>query len=403
MGIAGCTLGGCFGSFSQALGSAASNLVQAHVILANGSRVTASTCENSDLFWAMRGGGAGFGVITDLTYRSYPTPEYITYVDFEGSIQNPSADDVQAAAVEVLRAADQVVQAHQGWNGGLRIPTLKAPSYGLTLSTYNGNARAGEALLGDVLAWTKAQGLRFSGSINSRVEHRPASGWAVPGAPEGQVTLPWDDPHHDSEIGTEHLVSMSKWITHSALSEGPGDIGFQKVATALINLTTISTSGLLASLPTTVSLDMAKSQGGASPLAVDLFRKTAQSPVLLDTVAFLTSQWRVPTLPQLPPSSEVLKALWPRLQKYAITSPSDPLYSVCEIGAKGNSTSALACFDGWSTRVPSIVNELMVLKDELWRQFPPTRDNISHWSGSYWNEAGSLLFVLVQVESLIVI
>lgn len=40
------------------------------------------------------------------------------------------------------------------------------------------------------------------------------------GAPEHQVTLPWDDPHHDTEIGTEHLASMSKWITRTALEEG---------------------------------------------------------------------------------------------------------------------------------------------------------------------------------------
>ena len=47
-----------------------------------------------------------------------------------------------------------------------------------------------------------------------------------------------------------------------------------------------------------------------------MFKETSQNPVLLDAAGFLTSQWRVPALPQLPPSSKVVSTLWPRLQKY---------------------------------------------------------------------------------------
>lgn len=332
-------------------------------------------------------------MIVDLTFRTYPTPDRITTVDFHGSIggNRPApAIDVQAAAVEVLRAMDVALAAHGGWNGGLGIPTPANPSFSISLTTYNGNQSEGEALLGEIAAWVNAQdpSRNMTGLVTSHVAQRPPTGWSVPGAPEGQVSLPWDDPHHDSEIGTEHLVTMSKWVTRTALHAGPGETGLNAVARALINLTTLANSGWLAQLPTSVNADLMKSQGGARPNAINLFRATSQNPVLLDTVAFLTSQWRVPTFPQLPPSSQVLKTLWPRLQKYAITSQSDPLHKVCVVGAAGNATSAVACMDGWTARVPKILVELNVLKDEMFRQFPPTHDGASHWSGSYWHEAG---------------
>jgi hypothetical protein len=70
VGVGGCTLGGCFGPFSQKLGPAASNVLQAKVVLANGSLVTASKCSHPELFWALRGGGAGYGVVTEWTMRA---------------------------------------------------------------------------------------------------------------------------------------------------------------------------------------------------------------------------------------------------------------------------------------------------------------------------------------------
>jgi hypothetical protein len=81
--------------------------------------------------------------------------------------------------------------AHQGWNGGISIPTLASPSFGISLSTYNGNVTAGEALLSGLSAWVSSQpkSMNVSGSGRSDVQKRPKGGWAKPGAPEGQVSL----------------------------------------------------------------------------------------------------------------------------------------------------------------------------------------------------------------------
>src|SRR5258705_3973493 len=77
-GVAGFTLGGGFGWISRKFGMTVDNLVSVNIVTAAGKLISASAKENPDLFWAVRGGGANFGVVTAFEYTLHPVgPEVI--------------------------------------------------------------------------------------------------------------------------------------------------------------------------------------------------------------------------------------------------------------------------------------------------------------------------------------
>jgi len=98
-GIAGLTLGGGIGYLTRGHGLSLDNLRSADVVLADGSFVTASEKENADLFWALRGGGGNFGVVTSLEYRLH------TLTDIYGGPMFFEVED----APEVIRAYDRYI------------------------------------------------------------------------------------------------------------------------------------------------------------------------------------------------------------------------------------------------------------------------------------------------------
>jgi FAD/FMN-containing dehydrogenase len=113
-GIAGLTLGGGFGWLGGRLGMTVDNLLGADVVLASGELVGASATENPDLFWALRGGGGNFGVVTSFEYRLHPIgpmivggivmhpfPKATEVLGFYRNLLRTAPDDLTAAAVLV--------------------------------------------------------------------------------------------------------------------------------------------------------------------------------------------------------------------------------------------------------------------------------------------------------------
>ena len=77
-GIAGLTLGGGFGWLTRKYGMTIDNLVSVDMITAEGKKMRASQNENADLFWAIRGGGGNFGVVTQFEFQLFPVgPEIV--------------------------------------------------------------------------------------------------------------------------------------------------------------------------------------------------------------------------------------------------------------------------------------------------------------------------------------
>jgi FAD/FMN-containing dehydrogenase len=84
VGVAGLIQSGGFGSFSKHFGTAASNLLEAEVVTADGQIRIANACTNSNLFWALKGGGGGtFGAISKLTLRVHDLPELAGGANFK--------------------------------------------------------------------------------------------------------------------------------------------------------------------------------------------------------------------------------------------------------------------------------------------------------------------------------
>lgn len=77
-GVAGLTLGGGFGWLSRTLGLAADNLLSAEIVTADAGRLQVSATEHPDLFWAIRGGGGNFGVVTRFEFALHPVDPQIT-------------------------------------------------------------------------------------------------------------------------------------------------------------------------------------------------------------------------------------------------------------------------------------------------------------------------------------
>jgi FAD/FMN-containing dehydrogenase len=115
VGVTGHLLGGGYGPFTPHFGLAADNLVSAEVVLADGRTVTADAARHQDLFWALRGGGGNFGVVTAMRVRLHPVPRVLA-----GLLLFPwaQAEAVLRGCEALLADAPDVLAVSTGMLGG---------------------------------------------------------------------------------------------------------------------------------------------------------------------------------------------------------------------------------------------------------------------------------------------
>ncbi len=120
-GVAGLTLGGGTGYLTRKYGLTVDNLISADVVTGDGSLVAASADENEDLFWAIRGGGGNFGVVTSFEFRAHPVSEI-----YGGPIFYPieKTKDVLRFFREYIAAAPPEMGAFFAFQKGPPVPFM---------------------------------------------------------------------------------------------------------------------------------------------------------------------------------------------------------------------------------------------------------------------------------------
>jgi len=117
-GVAGLTLGGGIGHLTRPYGLAIDNLLEVDVVLADGRFVTANEKEHADLFWAIRGGGGNFGVVTSFLFRLHPVSTVSAGPTFWPIEQTP---EVMAAYQDFILGAPEDVS---GFLAFLTVPPV---------------------------------------------------------------------------------------------------------------------------------------------------------------------------------------------------------------------------------------------------------------------------------------
>jgi FAD/FMN-containing dehydrogenase len=170
-GIAGLTLGGGFGWLTHEYGMTIDNLVAVDIIGADGKMLPASEKENPDLFWAIRGGGGNFGVVTQFEFKLHPVGPNV----FAGLIVFPfqQAKQVLTQYREFVHSAPVKLNVWVILRQAPPLPFLPMDAHGKEVAVlavfYNGDAGEGERLI---------QPLRYFGNaIGEHVGPMPYTQW----------------------------------------------------------------------------------------------------------------------------------------------------------------------------------------------------------------------------------
>jgi FAD/FMN-containing dehydrogenase len=153
-GVAGLTLGGGFGWLTRKYGMTVDNLVTADVVTADGRFLRANEDENPDLFWAIRGGGGNFGIVTSFTFRLHPVGPQV----LAGLIVHPfdRAGELMRRYREVAASAPDELACWVVLRRAPPLPFIPADMHGkevvVLASCYAGDIEQGQRALEPVRA-----------------------------------------------------------------------------------------------------------------------------------------------------------------------------------------------------------------------------------------------------------
>jgi FAD/FMN-containing dehydrogenase len=296
VGVAGHIQSGGYGSFSKGYGSAAGNLIEAEVVTADGKIRVVNARQDSDLFWAIKGGGGGsWGVVTRVTVRLYDAPATVGFA--EGGIRAKSDEAYRRLIARFVDFyAESLFNPHWGEQAAVRPDnglSLKFAMQGLT-------DEAAKAVWAPFIDWVRARPADYDIVEGPYVGARPFKNlwdpefWKKRGS--GSMKFdprPGAPAHHAWWAGDGEQTCMflhgyeSVWLPASLLQPAQRP----RLVEALF----------AASRHFEVGLHFNKGLAGGDPAAIERARDTATNPSALTAFALaITATAGYPPLPGIP-------------------------------------------------------------------------------------------------------
>jgi len=151
-GVAGLTLGGGSGYLTRSCGLTIDNLLSADVVLADGNLVTASPDEHPDLFWALRGGGGNFGIVTSFLFRAHPVKNVIGGPTMWAV---DKAEDALRGFQDLIRTAPEELGGFFAFTAVPPVPPFPEELHGRTVAAvvwcYNGTQEGFDKLVNPLI------------------------------------------------------------------------------------------------------------------------------------------------------------------------------------------------------------------------------------------------------------
>jgi FAD/FMN-containing dehydrogenase len=290
VGVAGLVLGGGFGSYSKAYGLAGANLIEAEVVTADGEVRIANACSNPDLFWALKGGGGGFGVVTRVTLRTHALPEVFGGVS--ATIQATSDPAYRRLIGKIVEFyAEALFNPHWGEQ------ILIGGGYVAISMASQGLARhEAEAVWKPFFDWVAASPQDFVVASapkifaqSAQLRWDPSALKRIPGVviADDRPGAPADNifwAGNFEEAGVVWYAYQSAWLPQSLLADDQR----QRLAEALY----------AAAKNRGVALHFNKGLAGATAEAIAAAKDTAMNPAVTDAFALvLSGAWGPPAYP----------------------------------------------------------------------------------------------------------
>jgi FAD/FMN-containing dehydrogenase len=341
VGVAGHIQSGGFGSLSKTFGTAAGSLLEAEVVTADGQVRIVNQHRESDLFWALKGGGGGgFGVVTRVTLRTHRLPDLFGGVNGRFRARSPQAFRALIARFVDLYADNL---SHHPWGEQAAV----RPGLALTVSMLT------QGLTEDAMREAWAPFVAWSSNPANDIETvRPLEPWSAAGRTFWDVAAMRASGSHDMHYDDRADGRPNQgWWSGDQEQVGAFLHGYDSLWLPQFLLEPASRARLVDALvdgarSAAISLHFNKGLAGAPPEAIALARDTATNPRALEAFALaIVANGGLPMFPGVPwraPDAAV-----PRHDAEAVDQAMAPLYAIAPDG--GSYVSESNFFnDDWS-------------------------------------------------------